>query len=163
MQSSLSSGRTAEVTDPFTGQTQVSEVDDPLTDDERNAVLRVLRAHGAEAPDEYGYYTPSFSDGSSVEAGFKGLVDDPNFTGGMISLHGSSEAITEFLFMIADAGNFVMQPIMDGNPEIVTKQATADAVAERFPDVLIAQSSAAIATIISSGVDAWEKYRRKVT
>lgn len=163
LQSSHRSGRKAEISNPFTGETQVAEVDDPLTDEERSAVQALLDHYGAESADEFGYYTPTFDDGTSIEAQFKGLADDPDFSGGMISLHGTSNAITDFLFQIADAGNFIMQPIMEGNPAIVTKTSTADSVSTRLPEVLVVQSAADVASIISTGVDAWDKYRRQVT
>lgn len=161
MQSSHRSGRTAECSSPFLGDTKTVEIDDPLTDSERSAVRSLLASYGAESPDEMGCYTPSFNDGSSVEVGFKGLADDPEFSSGMIVLHGNSQAITEFLYQIADAGNFIMQPIMDGTPQIVTKESTASAVASRSPEVMIANSANDIATIIASGVEAWDNYRRR--
>ena len=163
MHSSHHSGRKSEVFDPFTGGTRVTAIDDPLTDEERTAVQLLLSQYGAESADECGYYTPTFDDGTSIILHFEGLVDDPKFLGGMISLRANSDAIVKFLFEIADAGNFVMIPMMEGNPEIDTKKTTADSVSGRMPDILVAQSAEDIALIISPGFEAWDRCRKRAT
>lgn len=163
LQSSRSSGRSVEVTDPFTGETQVSRVNDPLSERERNALLSVLQTYGVNAPDEFGVYTLLFRDGVLAEVDFDDLIDATNLTGGSVSLRGDSEVGMQFLFSIADAGNFVMRPAMEGNPVIVTKRSTADAVSNEVPDVIIANSAADLTTIMSTGIQDWEKFRRQVT
>jgi hypothetical protein len=153
------SNETEEAISPFTGETMQMPVGECVTDDERNSLRKLLASAGASSPDEHGCY---FSDGSRAEVFFGGLEDDPEFSGGMIALRGLSIELTRFMYSLADSGNLLILPAMEGNYAIVTSTANANRIASRWPDATVVNSPEELHMILSTGFDGWKQYRDQV-
>ena len=156
------SERFEERINPFTGKTIQSPVGECVTDAERQSLKTILAAAGAKDPNENGCYLPQLPDGSRAEAYFGGLADDPHFSGGMIALRGLSIELTRFMWALADSGNLVILPAMEGNSKIVTSTINARRVATRWPNATVAQSPDELHLILAKGCDGWKHYRDQV-
>jgi len=134
------SDKTEEIVNPFTGETIEAPVGECVTEDERRAVSRLLATAGAPHADDFGCYTPGFSDGSSAEVFFDGLSGNPEFGGGTVALRGISEEICRFLYELAAAGNFAILPAMEGDFVLVTSAKNAERIASRWPEATVIDS-----------------------
>lgn len=156
------SDETEDAVNPFTGETMQKPVNESVTEDERNALKKILASVGAPSPDEHGCYVPQLSDGSTAEVYFGGLVDDPEFSGGMIALRGSSIELSRFMYSLADSGNLAILPAMEGDFTIVTSTANAQRVASRWPEATVVDSFDQLHVILTKGLEGWKQYRDQV-
>ena len=147
---------------PFTGEKSLTNLPSPITEDERYLIKDILSKYGATQPDRFGFYSPVLEDGTTLEMNFKGLYDDPEFTGGAIHLRESSIATFNFIFKVAAAGNFIVIPVMEDNPTIVTSLEIEQSINSEFPNVVVVTNGSELAEVISGGINVWEKYRDKV-
>ena len=148
-----------QVRNPMTGELFSSPIDQPLTDIERNSVQNVLsRYFSVTTGDKYQHV---HLDGCGpIEVNLE--IEDTEVTGGMISMRGFSISAAEFLFELADAGNFIVHPIMKGNPCVVTANCTRELVMKRWPSVEVLTSASELHALLSGGVRAWQVYRDQV-
>ena len=157
-QTSRLSEQTVEAINPFTGKVMQKPVGETVTPDEREALLKLLSARGANA-DEMGCYLVDYSDGAGLELQFDGLADETEFSGGMAALRGLTAELTRFLYDLADTGNLVMLPAMEESRPLVTSSETAERVTSRWPDVLVMSSAEELGTFLGQGVAGWKAYR----
>lgn len=156
------SDKTEDAVNPFTGKAIRKPVGESVTDEERSALKETLASAGARNPDEHGCYVPQLSDGSTAEVFFGGLADDPEFSGGMIALRGLSIEMTRFMWSLAESGNLVIIPAMEGDLTIVTSTANAQRVASRWPNATVVDSPDELHVILTKGFDGWKQFRDQV-
>ena len=154
--SSRYSGRTQEVRNPFTGEIQLGEVSDPLSDDERTAVQQVLRGYGLTEVDEHGLGHVQFAGGQSIEVIFENLFS-PDFISAGAFLRGLSDDIAKFIFEIAEAGRFII--VDQEGRAMVTSSVPQESISEEYPDAKLAESGADILAALKAGFDEWSGYR----
>jgi hypothetical protein len=92
-------------------------------------------------------------------------VDD-DLTGGMIFLREANPTVFSFLFRLADAGNYMLCPIMEDNPMIVTTEEAAKTAStahtlEADTQIHVVADAHAIAEIIYPAFGDWNAYRKK--
>lgn len=154
--------RKKRVKNPFTGAA-MSVFDDPgLTDDERGAVVNLLKELKAEGPDDFGFYRLSFPDGGEADLSADGLSDRKKFDSCSVETRGLTPGVARFLFRLSRAGNMVLIPVAEGVGELVTSEEQRHRVVARFPEAKVVRSAKALETEVRRGFDAWEQYRDEV-
>ena len=143
---------TEQKTNPVTGEMFAAPIAGPLTPKEQQAVEKLLTDH------QYDAGLVRLSDGQELEVGL-----DDDLTGGMIFLREAAPAVFTFLFQFADAGSYVLCPIMEDNPAIVTKTKTSTSaskaqILEPDADIHVAGNPHEIAEIIGPALGDWEAY-----
>lgn len=154
--SSCRSGGTKEVVNPFTGETGTVAAAGPLTPEEKKAVQDFLAEHG------YKPAVVSLPDGVLIEVNL-----DDDLSGGMICLRDATPDVFSFLFQLADAGNYMLCPIMEDNSAIVTTSEASQSAGDSGllePDAIvhIAKDPHSIAEIIYPAFGDWDAYRNRV-
>jgi hypothetical protein len=147
--------RTGERKNPFTGEMQAAPVDDGLTDAERAAVRKLLKAAGAAKPDEFGCYAVEFKDGGSADVFASELAGSEQCDGLMVSLHGLTPAVVVFLYELCRAGNMAATPIMEDEVVVVATEELRRRVQGRWPAAVVVGSPEEFARLLSGGVAAW--------
>jgi hypothetical protein len=154
--------RTAKRKNPFTGKMQAVPVDDGLTDAERAAVRKLLKAGGAAKPDEFGCYAVEFKDGGSAEVFASELAGTEQCDGLMVSLHGLTPMVVGFLYELCRAGNMSATPVMEEEVVVVASEAQRVRVQGRWPAAVVVGSAAELGRLLTDGVAAWQAYRDQV-
>ena len=154
--------RTAKRKNSFTGKMRAVPVDDGLTDAERAAVRKLLKAAGAAKPDEFGCYAVEFKGGGSAEVFASELAGTEQCDGLMVSLHGLTPAVVGFLYDLCRAGNMAATPIMEDEVVVVASEAQRLRVQSRWPSAVVVDSPAEFGRLLSDGVAAWQAYRDQV-
>jgi hypothetical protein len=147
---------------PFTGTTEVTEVDDGLTAAERAAVRELLRRRNAGGPDEHGYYALRFADGGSadisIDLGGPGTCDSA-----MVVVRSPwSPQLVHFLFELGQVGNMVMVPVMEGSVPLVASEEQRQRVQARWPEAVVVRSAEELRAFLSGGLAVWQAYRDQV-
>ncbi len=135
---------TAEIVNPFTGETSVVHSGEHATDSEQAAIENLLKDCGATSAGEHGDFNLVFRDGSLIEL----LLDDCYGTGG-VALHGFSVEVCDFLIRLARVGNYALLPVVEGSQAIVTSKERADLVRERWADAVVADSAESLLARLS--------------
>ncbi len=147
---------TEEKTNPFTGETVAVPVSGPLNSKELAAVNTLFAAHDYDSGLVH------------VDVDFQLEISlDDDLTGGMIFLRDVTPGVFLFMYQLADAGNYVLCPIMEDNPCIVTSaEASASAAAANILEpnatIHVVDDSLGIAELIYPAFGDWDTYRRKV-
>jgi hypothetical protein len=153
--SSCRTNGTKERTNPFTGKTVMAAVAGPLTSKEKKAVNKLLAEHNYDSGQVH------LPENVRLEIQF-----DDDLTGGMISLRDAKPTVFSFLFRFADAGHYVLCPIMEDNPTIVTTEEAAKSASkaltlEATTHIHVATNANEIAAIIYPAFGDWNAYRKK--
>lgn len=150
-------GQTKTVKNPFTGQDVVSTESEPLTAAEVKAVREVLARYRPSDPldDDVRVRMP---DGSEAEVFGKNLESSC-----MVALRGLTPALSQFLFELLQAGNWVMLPAMDDDVSITTAPDRVAGLPDDFPRLVECRSAQELHQLLTGGVQAWERYRDQVT
>lgn len=143
-------------TNPFTGDTVMAAVAGPLTSKEKKAVNKLLAEHDYDSGEVH------LPDNVRLE-----LQVDDDLTGGMVLLRDANPSVFSFLFRLAEAGNYVLCPIMEDNPTIVTTEEAAKSASkahslEANTQIQVVQDAHGIAEIIYPAFGDWNAYRKKV-
>jgi hypothetical protein len=154
--------RTAKRKDPFTGKLQSVPVDDGLTDAERAAVRKLLKAAGAAKPDEFGCYVVEFKDGGSAEVFASELAGPEQCDGLMVSLHGLTPQVVAFLWELCRAGGMASTPVMEDEVVVVASAEQLQRVKGRWPAAVVVGSPEELGRLLNGGVAAWQAYRDRV-
>jgi hypothetical protein len=133
------------------------QVNDPLTPIEAEAVLWTLKGPNARKPDQHGCYVVELDDGGCAEVFASELKK-----GCMVALRGLTPGITQFRFDLLDAGKWVMLPAMEDTVAITCCSENAKRLPPDFPKLVVCGSADELAVLLTSGVQAWEKYRNQV-
>jgi hypothetical protein len=139
---------------PFTGKQQAVAVEEPLTAAEVKAVKQVLKRVNAQGPDEFGFYAVGFDDGGEAEVYAKKLQSSC-----VVSLRGITPDLSRFLFDLLKAGNWVMVPAMEDSVAITASPGSVTGVPDEFPKIVTCDSAEEVATLLTKGVMAWQKFR----
>ncbi|HEY7158723.1 MAG TPA: hypothetical protein VH575_32565 [Gemmataceae bacterium] len=142
---------------PFTGEAQSVLPNEPLNTAELKAVQQVLKRAKACGPDEHGCYIVQLSDGGEAEV-FGGELA----MGCMVALRGMTADLLQFLFDLLKAGNWVMLPAREDAVAIATSPECLKGIPDDFPKVIVCSSTEEFGTLLTKGVQAWEKYRDQV-
>lgn len=152
--SSCRTSGTKKRTNPFTGETVMAAVAGPLTSKEKKAVNKLLAEHNYESGEVH------LLDNVRLE-----LQVDDDLTGGMVFLRDANPSVFSFLFRLADAGNYVLSPIMEDNPTIVTTEEAAKSASKAHTleatQIQVVQDAHGIAEIIYPAFGDWNAYRKK--
>lgn len=127
---------------------------------ERAALTGVLEQYQASLADEAGIYFPEFSDCSTVEVDFKGLVEDLPFTQGTIKIESVSTEIAEFLYAMAVAGNLTIRPLSDYGEILVTSPENAHEISNRLVVTTLISSAEELRTQLQAAqkFENWRSY-----
>lgn len=127
-------------------------------------ILNVLRQHCDEGPDQFGFYRPTFADGSQVEFSAKRL----EINGGCaFHIRWFSQDIISFVYDIARSGGMVIfnpqGEDSETNPTaILTDQSQID---DLPPDLklrpIFCSSAEQLSLYLASGFDRWAEYRNQ--
>jgi hypothetical protein len=142
---------------PFTGKAKVVLVNEPLDTAELEAVRKVLERANANGPDEFGCYVVKLDGGGSAE-----VIGDDLQTGCMVKLWGMTSALSQFLYDLLKAGNWVMLPVMEDTVAITTSPGSISGIPDDFPKVVVCNSHDDLALLLTKGVRAWENYRDQI-
>ena len=154
--------RTAERKNPFTGEMLSVPVDDGLSDAERAAVLDLLRAAGANAPDEFGCYIVKTPDGGSAEVFAAGLGGPEQCDGFMVAMRGLTPELVGLLWKLCRDGNMSAMPVMEDEVVVVASETQVQRVQAPWPAVVAVSSPEELAHLLSDGVAAWQAYRDQI-
>ncbi len=102
--------RTKIIKNRFTGKSSTTFDDPGLSDDERTAVKKLLKALKAKGPDEFGAYTFSFADGGEAVLCADGWADNGKMDGCSVQTHCITAVVINFLFRLSKTGNMVISP-----------------------------------------------------
>ncbi|MEQ8633374.1 hypothetical protein [Gimesia maris] len=127
---------------------------------ERAALTGVLEQYQASLADEAGNYFPQFSDCSTAEVDFKGLVEDLPFTQGTIKIESISTEIAEFLYAMAVAGNLTIRPLSDYGEILVTSPENAHEISNRLVVTTLISSAEEMRTELQAAqkFENWRSY-----
>lgn len=146
---------TEEKEHPFSGEVVTVPVSGPLTPKERKQVNLLLTSH------EYDSAVVQLAPDVYLEVS----VDD-NRTGGMIFLRNATPAEFQFLYDLADAGSYILCPVMEGNPWIATSHEALESGWSAHLDpgtaIHVVNSPLDLAEIIYPAFGDWDAYRRRV-
>ena len=152
---SCRSNGTKERTNPMTGKKVKVAAAGPLTSKEKTAVDNLLTKHNYDSGQVH------LPDNVRLEIQF-----DDDLAGGMIFLRDAKPTVFSFLFHFAEAGSYVLCPLMDYNPTIVTtgeaaKSARNAPTLKSNSHIQVAADANAIAEIIYPAFGDWNAYRKK--
>ena len=149
-------GSVAVKKNPFTGASTSVPITEPLSSVELKAVRKVLKEVGIK--DKHGFYAVSFPDGGAAEV----CAEEPA-TGCMVALRRITPDLTQFLFELLQAGNWVMLPAMAGNVALTTSPESIKGVPKDFPEIIMVNNADEVGVVLSNGVQGWQKYRDKLS
>jgi hypothetical protein len=147
-------GANATKRNPFTGEVSSAVSNEPLSASETAAVRQVLERAKSGGPDEHGCYIVELSDGGVAEVFASDLAKSC-----LVALRGLTPDLSRFLYELLKAGNWVMLPAMEDNMAITTSPECVKGIPEDFPKVVACGSAEELDVLLSSGVEAWQKYR----
>lgn len=149
-----------QVESPMSGELVEVPVLGAVNAAERAALRGVLEQYQASLADETGIYYPQFSDCSSAEVDFKGLVADQPFTQGTIKIESVSTEIAEFLYAIAEAGNLMIKPLSDQDEILVTSSESVHEVSNRLVVTTLISSAEELRTHLQAAqkFENWRNY-----
>ncbi|MBN9517118.1 hypothetical protein J0H58_01145 [bacterium] len=154
--------RTTRQRNPFTGEVQSVPVGDGLSDAERATVRDMLRAAGADAPDEFGCYAVEVPDGGAAEVFASGLVGPEPCDGFMVSLRGMTPGMARLLWELCRDGNMAATPVMEDEVVVVASEAQLRRVQARWPGAVVVGSPDELGRLLDGGIAAWQAYRNQV-
>jgi hypothetical protein len=131
----------------------------------REAVREVLNCANYSGPDEFGFYVISLPDGVEAEFSAKGLQSENSFTGCAFHIRGFSDALMQFMFDIARAGEMVIMPAMEGNPLVMVSEQHKQSIPADFWESLqpvVIDSPGELGAVLSGGFEGWSTYRAQV-
>jgi hypothetical protein len=116
-------------------------------------VQQVLKQAGAQGPDKHGCYVISLADGGTAEVFAKDL-----HRACMVAVRGITAHLTQFLFDLLQAGNWVMLPAMEDSVALTTSLESVKGIPDDFPKIIIVTSAEDVGVLLTKGVKAWQKY-----
>src|SRR5262249_47327201 len=134
------SGLPVEKKNPFTGEVQSVTPDEPLRAAELKAVRRVLKRARAHGPDEHGRYVVELGDGGVAEVFGADLG-----AGCMVALRGLTPDLSQFLYDLLKAGNWVMLPVTEDAVAVTTSPGRMKGIPEDFPRVVVCNAAGELA------------------
>ena len=147
-------GPLVERTNRLTSKTESIPSYKPVSAAELEAVRQILRRAKARS-DEEGNFLVEFADGGSVEI----YTADDLATGFMASLRrGLTPELTQFLFDLLKAGNWVLLPTEDNATLATSRDRLANLPPELSPGV-VCHTAEELGTLLTGGFASWEKYR----
>ena len=128
-------------------------------------VRELLSTTTYRGPDEFGFYIVGFPDGVEVEFSANGLESPGPFTGCAFHVRSFGDSLIQFMFDVAQAGDMVILPAMEGNPLVLVSKAQAR---ELPPDLressrsIVVRSANDLAAVLTGGFDSWSGYRDQI-
>jgi hypothetical protein len=132
---------------------------------DRRPVREVLRAATYRGPDDFGFYVVAFPDGVEVEVSAGGLESEEAFTGCTFHIRGFGDGLLKFMFDVAQAGDMVIIPAMEGRPLVLVledqKAGVPANLCESFQPILV-RSPDELGAVLTGGFEGWSAYRNHV-
>ena len=134
-------------------------------------VRAVLAKEGNSGPDSFGFYLVGFADGSHVEFNAGGLDGSKAFSGCAFHIRGMSPLLIQFVFDIAEAGDFVIFNCQGNgsknSPSLILVGAHQEAhlpmdLISHFSNRPVCTSGEILDTLLHAGFAGWQRYRDKV-
>lgn len=132
---------------------------------DKRPVRDVLRSATYRGPDAFGFYIVAFPDGVDVEFSAKGLESAESFTGCAFHIRGFGDGLMEFMFKIAQTGDMVIIPAMEGNPLILVSDQQKKHVPGDLQNtfsLIVVDSAGELGAVLCRGFDGWIAYRDQV-
>jgi hypothetical protein len=151
-------GTTARRRNAFTNEIDEIACNQPLSAQEVAAVASVLDRVGAKAPDEHGCRVVRLADGTIAE------IDANDCARGCVlsTRGGVTLALSQLLFDLAAAGNWVMMPL-GGDGVVIAPSAECVKNAPSFYGrIVVARSAREVAAALKGGFDDYKHHRASV-
>ncbi len=77
----------------------------------------------------------------------------------MVAVRGITPELTQFLFDMLQAGNWVMLPVTEDFVAITTAPESIKGIPDGFPEIVTVNTADEVAVLVHKGVQAWQEYR----
>jgi hypothetical protein len=141
---------------PWTGEDVTVVPSEAISAAEERAVREVLKKGNTKWEDQ-GCCVIEFDDGGTAEILAKDLT-----SGCMVALRGITPDVSQFLFDLLKAGNWVMLPAMQDAVAITSSPGSVKGVPNDFPRLVTCNSANEIAVLLREGIGGWQEYRDQI-
>jgi hypothetical protein len=156
-------GGSVELPNPFKpGEMMRVSSDAGLSDDERAAIVALLRSSRPAESSADGVFGYQFDDGGIADVYAPTLDGDAACTSLSAEVYSLSPRTVGLLFEIMRIGNLVALPVGEESVAAVANEDTRQRVAERYPQTVVVGSPGEFERLLSGGYDGWLSYRNQV-